>query len=180
LAAPLDIFGQIHSKLWEILEDNAAWAAVFPVQNRINYTTVEGDKDPDRKPRSDDSYPQARLEIRRGRLGLFQDELTLETHSESGPNHWNEKVRFEFALVMTSQLHNADETHSFVILTTDCFRQAGPRLGLNWVTDSDVSFEVTKLAGEDEGDEEDAHVRTMTTFLVAMSGEIDGVLLKGS
>jgi hypothetical protein len=71
----VDPFTQVHSKLWDILEDNADFCAMVPADNRIKYVDVGADtarKHPERDSRLPPMSHQVSIEPDGGVVELFK------------------------------------------------------------------------------------------------------------
>lgn len=169
----IDIETQIYTQIWSVLTADSVWAGIVDPGNRIRYDLVNGDQQPVKSSVADGDFPQATLRLMSGSTGLWNDDLTFETHSEDGPNFWKEKHQYGYRLYLVSDLLDIQSSDQLGAQSRKAIRSGGPRLKTNYIDSVTM-----KWASECKVDEEDKDkVRWRTNIDIIIGVTIEGSTL---
>lgn len=177
MAETRDIETETYDAIVQALLDNDAWTDQVEDANFIRYSSVTGTQNPEKNNRHDGDYPQAILYLSGGNDGLYTNEETFETHTPDGPNYWRERGELGFKVELTSQLLKVTEPSQLCAETRQALRLAGPRLGLDFVTQVTVRWETKRMTGEEDAG--DNLVRWKSTVIILVKFDAEGRALRG-
>lgn len=140
MAESRDILAESYDRIWELLEADDVWAAEVDEGNRIKFNEAEGTQQPEKHNTADGDYPEARLKLQSGTWDPWTD-ASFGTFSEEGCAQWMETFSVAFQLRLITQRLGLREGTKLLIQSLNALRKGGPRLGLDFVTRVQASFE---------------------------------------
>jgi hypothetical protein len=172
---PIDTEAELYAQIRTLLEADSNWTAQIAEPNRIwlNDPEDEGFFDPEKEDTSEGDFNESILEVKSGTDSLHTAAVTLGTHSDDPPDHWVEKQSRVFRLQLMTQRLTIRQSSPLRRDSINVLRKAGPKLGLDYVTDVKVRWEETKV----EHKQDDGTFRRRVVIDIYIDTETDGATL---